>query len=121
MATDYQLARVQTLLDTCDDWDEDEQEAVQAVLEELATLRASLSSLVDSSGEPPRQVREERDRLRELRDAVKRLDDQLQRGDMATLWQTEVQTALAKCQPKPTASDIAEMLTDQFIRNGQMG
>lgn len=38
-ATDEQLARVQTLLDTCDDWDDEEQAAVEAVLAELTTLR----------------------------------------------------------------------------------
>lgn len=80
-ATDEQIVQLRSIPDTCKCTDcRKQREALAAVLAELATLR------------------EENKPLRELRDAVKRLDDQLQRGDMATLWKTEVKPALAKCQ-----------------------
>lgn len=47
MATDEQLARVQTMLDCCDDWDDYEQAAVEAVLSDHARLRKAINEIAE--------------------------------------------------------------------------
>lgn len=44
-ATDEQIERVKLMLECCDDWDEDEQTAVQAVLAELAAANEKLTAI----------------------------------------------------------------------------
>ncbi len=39
MATDEQIERVRTMLECCDDWDADEQAAVETLLEDYAKLK----------------------------------------------------------------------------------
>lgn len=57
MATDEQIAILRNL-SVCQVLLPNRREALIAVLAELAELRANMASLVDSSGEPPRLVRE---------------------------------------------------------------
>ena len=90
-ATDEQIARVRA----CLRWfmHDDDRAAIRAVLSELSELRANLASYTDSSGEPPRLVREERDMLRKLVHEF-RFWDMLDVAADGHYWKTTIDKAL---------------------------